>query len=688
MNTKIIITGGFILTVLILFTFSASADAINLTGKVVDSYGPVFDAAVTVRDALNDGCLNNGSCVSKNVTPNPAKTDADGNFIIRIAPPDYPKGYNITIEKDDYETKTEQVTLFDGSGDKSLGEITLRGIANIEGFISDADSGRPVDDADVTILDKGGVTDSGGRFLIENVTAGKWTLVTVEHDDYEEQKFVYNLTPGDNSLEIKLSNTYSDSDYAVNVYADYPSLIIGAGETKEFEINVKNVGRKEATFELKLLDTDKSFRYRVLNADGDEINQIYAKSGGLVKVYVEVKTPENVEKGEYKFKLKAGSGSQKSGEVSLIANVGESTGKYDFSASSMYRSKTVAAGGEVKFEVSLKNNNTDDIYRLGANAPSDWKYYVINAPGDEIAEVEVVKGSELIVYFKLEPPSDENEGEYEANLTVSSLKGKEVKVLTFQVNVRQEKKLYEIEVSSPFSKKTVMIGESIEYSINLQNKGRKKENYNLLVEGMPYGWDYKFKEASGNAPQISSVEVSADSTKNIVLQVNPPSDVGLGEYPFTVKVSGSANDTLNASIEVKGSHEMKLRIDNLYTQVDAGVKKEMLIKVQNTGLSEVRELELDVTKPEGWEVTVTPAKIPSLSPQMTAKFTLNIQAPADASIGDFKVIVKAKSQEVETDEDVIRVTVNKSSSSGYLGFAMIGGAVLILIIIFRTFGRR
>jgi len=95
-----------------------------------------------------------------------------------------------------------------------------------------------------------------------------------------------------------------------------------------------------------------------------------------------------------------------------------------------------------------------------------------------------------------------------------------------------------------------------------------------------------------------------------------------------------------------------------------------------------------VTKPEGWDVTVTPAKIPSLKPQMTAKFTLNIEAPADANIGDFKVIVKAKSQEVETDEDVIRVTVNKPSSSGYIGFAMIAAAIIILIIIFRMFGRR
>jgi len=111
MNTKIITKPCFILTVLVLFTFSTSADTINLTGKVVDSYGPVFDAKVTVRDALNDGCLNNGLCVSENVAPNPAKTDSGGNFIIRIAPPGYYVEYNITIEKDDYESEEIDITF-------------------------------------------------------------------------------------------------------------------------------------------------------------------------------------------------------------------------------------------------------------------------------------------------------------------------------------------------------------------------------------------------------------------------------------------------------------------------------------------------------------------------------------------------------------------------------------------------
>jgi len=681
MKNKTIINGYIILLVLILFSFSASAQAIKVTGTVVDFYGAVENAEVFVVDAKNSEC-ETGSCRSENATDD--ETDSNGNFEIYISPPDYDKKYNITITKEDYETKIKQVTLNSESQNQSLGEIELKGTAKVEGMIIDADSGRAIEDAFVTIMDKGNKTDESGEFIIENVTAETQTI-RIEHDDYETQNFVYDIMPGDNFFKIEISKTYTEKDYAVSAYTNYPSLIIGAGETKEFEINIKNIGKKDATYEIELLETEDDFKYRILNKEENEINKVFVKSGEVVMVYVEVKTPEKVEKGEHEFKLRVGSGND---EVTLIADVGEATGKYDFSASSMYRGKTVATGSKVTFEITLENNETDDIYHLEASVPGEWKYYITNKEGDEITEVEVVKGKTLDLYLQLEPPEDVVGGVYEPSITITSLNGNETKVLTYQVTVREEKELYDVVISSPFSKKSVMIGESIEYSITIQNDGRKKENYNLILVDLPSGWEYKFKETSGNTPQISSVEVDVGATKNVVLQVTPASDVEIGEYPFTIKVYGNANDTLNASLTIEGSHEMQLEIDNLYTQVDVGVKKQMTIKVQNTGLSELRDVELDVTAPDGWDVTATPSKIPSLKPEMTERFTMEIEAPADASVGDFKVIVKATSLEFETAEDVIRVTVNKSSSSGYLGFALIGAAIIFLIIIFRKFGRK
>ncbi len=266
MNTKTIINGGIIFTVLILLSLNASAETI-VTGTIIDSYGAVKDAKIKVFDEMNLNC-DDSTCQSSDVIPNPAATDSNGSFTIRFFPPDYNKEYNITITKEDYETKIVPITLNSTSQNQSIGKIELRGIAKVDGIIIDEESGRVIKKADVTIMDKGDTTDDGGRFLIENVTAEKWTIITVEHRDYEEQDFLYNIIPGDNSIEIKLSKMYV-KDYAASVYTNYPSLIIGVGETKDFEINIKNIGIKDATYELELKETEEYFKYRILNKDGN-----------------------------------------------------------------------------------------------------------------------------------------------------------------------------------------------------------------------------------------------------------------------------------------------------------------------------------------------------------------------------------------------------------------------------------
>jgi len=680
MNRIVIVLG-----ILILIS-GASAEFIN--GKIVDAYGEgINEVVVDAKESIPFSCTN-GTCPSSYAFPD--TTDVNGNFELGIFPPYYLITYNITLEKDYYESKKILITLDNSSENISLGDIVLVGYGTVKGKVVDFDNEGGIEDAEVTIGGMGYETESNGRFLIDGVSA-KTHIIKIEHDDYEIHTMVYDVKSGEEDYEndlgtIKLMKSLSNEDFAVSAYTNYPSLMIGPDETKDFEIIVKNVGRKDATFDISLDEMEEGWKYRVLNSEDDEIDKIFVKSGGTVSVYVEVKSPDDAGKGEHKFKVKISGGNTE--ELELVADVGESTGKYGFSASSRYRGKAVASGKEVSFEISLVNNDSDDIYKLNASVPEEWKYWIESNGGDEITEVEVLDDDSITLFFRLEPPLDAEEGIYEPGLMITSVKGKETKTLIFLATVRLERELYDVEISSPFSKKSVMIGESIEYSINIQNDGRKGENYNLIVENLPSEWEYKFKEASGNAPQISSVEVDVEETKNVVLQVTPASEVEIGEYPFKIKVSGNANDTLNATLEIEGSHEMKLEIDTLWIKAGAGTKKQVTVKVQNTGLSELRDVEIDVTGPDEWDITAAPSKITSLKPQMTEKFTLNIEPSADTGIDDYKVIVKAKSQKFETGEDVIRVTVEKSSYSGYLGFAMIGAAIIFLIIIFRKFGRK
>jgi len=661
-----------------------SAEIIKINGTVNDFYGPVGDAEIKVYDAQSYACETN-NCPSADVLSlQPIKTNANGNFQILINV-SYEKTYNITVKKEKYENTTRQITLNNNSRNLSL-EIDIRGITKVEGVVVDAESGMIVKNAEVNILDKGYRTGDNGYFIFQNVSAETHTI-TIIHDDYETQSFVYDIPQKEKFRTIKISKTWTTKDYAARIYSNFPSIIIGYEETKKFNVYVQNIGTKDATFEIQLLDTQQNFKYRILSQDNNEINKIFVQSGKTGNFYIEVKTPENINIGEYKFRVKAGSESP--AELTLITKVtAGSTGTYFFDVSSMYRGKAVKAGSEVKFEINLNNNQSADTFRLNAGVPDKWKYYITNTHGEEITEVEVTKDYSLNLLFKVNPPADEEKGTYKVNISIMSVKGRQTKTLNFEVNVRQEKEISAVEISSPYSTKSAVVGEAIEYSVSIGNDGRVKDNYNLFVEELPAGWTYKFKEGSGNSPQVQSVEVDTGATKSVVLQVNPSTDTTIGEYKFKINVYGKANATLNASILILGSNEMKLRIDDLWVTIEAGQEKETIIKVQNTGLSELRDVELDVTKPTGWEISLVPRKIVSLPPQTTGKFTLKIRPPVDAGLSDYKIIIKAKSAEVETPEDQIRVTISKSSQSSWLGYAIIGIGIILVVVIFKKFGRK
>ena len=266
MNKLIIVLG-----ILILIP-GANAEYIN--GKVIDAYGEgVNEVEVDAKESIPFSCDANDTCPSHYVLPD--TTDVNGNFELWIFPPYYPITYNITFEKDYYESKKILITLDNSSGNISLGNIVLVGYGTVKGEVVDFDNEGGICDAEITIGGDGYETESNGRFLIDGVSA-KSHIIKIEHEDYETHTMVYDIKSGEGEYEndlgtIKLMKSLSNEDFAVSAYANYPSLMIGPDETKKFEITVKNVGRKDATFDISLDETKEGWKYRILNAEDDEI---------------------------------------------------------------------------------------------------------------------------------------------------------------------------------------------------------------------------------------------------------------------------------------------------------------------------------------------------------------------------------------------------------------------------------
>jgi len=489
MNNKLTINACIFLIAFILLSFAANAEAqaIKIEGTVVDFYGAVQDCEIFVVDAISVAC-GAVPCISDGSTSD--KTDENGNFDIYIASPGYNKEYNITIKKEDYKTRVVQVTLNEESQDRSLGRINIEAAADVEFMIIDDDSGKGVEGAKIRVQDTEQKTGSDGIILIENLTSES-SKIKVIHTDYEIYEIIYDIVPGDNFFKINISKRPIRKDYAVRFHTNSSLLLIGAGGTKKFEINIENIGKNDAEFRIKLYDTE-NFNYRVLDEKEREIKEIFIERRESVKIYVEVKIPGDVKEGEYKFKLKLEPGND---EITLAAVVGEG---YGFFVSSMSREKDAAAGSKVQFEVSLKNNNRDDIYNFDAVAPKDWKYHITDMRGSEIKEIEINKGEELKLYFKLVPPADEDGGSYFPGINIKGLNGNKTKTLQFRVNINVQEHLQED--WRMFMHDSEHTGET---KTAVENPGNLKLAWEFEIKGTAYhspvvSGSYVYAAASGN----------------------------------------------------------------------------------------------------------------------------------------------------------------------------------------------
>jgi uncharacterized membrane protein len=92
--------------------------------------------------------------------------------------------------------------------------------------------------------------------------------------------------------------------------------------------------------------------------------------------------------------------------------------------------------------------------------------------------------------------------------------------------------------------------------------------------------------------------------------------------------------------------------------------------------------------PEGFTVSIDPSEISSLEPNAETKFSIIIQTTANVNAGSYYLEFKVQSDQTETSNFSLRVDVTQQTSYLTLGIAVVIGAVIALIIIFRRFGRR
>jgi len=517
---------------------------------------------------------------------------------------------------------------------------------------------------------KSTTTDTDGYFKV-TLDRDSYTFV-ISKAGYVTSTLTVNLN---SATEYSYEIDKITMKKSLSVSTTVSTLLIHDGETFTIPITVANAGDAETT--TVSVENDAGYGVSVYNSNNQLVQSISLASGSSASLSLKVVAPKDAIDTALTVKL---SGSIETEYVIYLQVVAES----DSVLSCTYSGRNVMPSESVDFSVTVENPFFyTKTFTLGLDALDNWTFYVKNAANEQINSVTLAAGESVTLHVTGTIPSDADKGDYSLSLT-ASYDGK-TESLPLTVSVKLESP--ELQITSKYPSQTVALGETTTYPITLTNPGAKQLVY-LKAEGVPNGWTVAFKTSNG--VQINSILLDSDSSESLNIEVTPSLDAQNNAYEITVTAYSdytSGKITLNANIG--GSYGLTMSVSSLYFEVSAGKMTTDVVTLTNTGYSALNNLELTIVAPSSdWNVTVTPTRVTTLDADGKTSFTLTITPPSDASPQDYLIYVKATSNEVETAQQSIRVTIKTESSYGIYGLVLLLVGVALFVVLYKKLKRK
>ena len=229
---------------------------------------------------------------------------------------------------------------------------------------------------------------------------------------------------------------------------------------------------------------------------------------------------------------------------------------------------------------------------------------------------------------------------------------------------------------------------SFEYQLNVKNDSGRNLVVGFSAAGPP-NFETSFTEQYGSQ-EINSMPVEAGQSKTVKLKVRPPTTIGAGTYPVTMKATAEdASADAKVALEIAGQPRLSLagRDGLVSSRAEAGKETSIPILITNTGTAPADEVELTSTAPSGWKIVFEPKTIDRIPPGQNKEVQALVTPPEKAVAGDYAPTLNVASRG-ETASQQFRVAVSTSTMWGIVGAGIIGIALLIMVGAVARFGRR
>jgi uncharacterized membrane protein len=319
-----------------------------------------------------------------------------------------------------------------------------------------------------------------------------------------------------------------------------------------------------------------------------------------------------------------------------------------------------------------------------SGVPSGWTATLLGG-GQPVAAAMPTTNQSVSLQLRLDVPANAAMGTQ--NLTVTA-KGGSTEI-SLPVNVTLAKELpAKLTVEPQLPSLRGNARSSFEYQVNVKNDSGR----NLVVgfsAQAPQNFETSFTEQYGSQ-ELNSMPIEAGQSKTVKLKVRPPSTIGAGTYPVTMRAtSEDVSAETKVALEIAGQPRLSLagRDGLVSSRAEAGKETTIPILVTNTGTAPAEEVELTSTAPSGWKITFEPKTIDRIPPGQNKEVQALVTPPEKAVAGDYAPTLNAASRG-ESASQQFRVAVSTSTMWGIVGAGIIAIALLIMVGAVARFGRR
>lgn len=348
---------------------------------------------------------------------------------------------------------------------------------------------------------------------------------------------------------------------------------------------------------------------------------------------------------------------------------------------SPYTKISVSPGESVDYSIDLINDSKELQNReiVIRGIPHGWNY-VLTSGGYKVGKMAVLPGERKNLSLKVDVPYQVNKGNYQFKLLAG-----DSTALALTINVA-EKGSYETELTTDQPNMQGSSTSTFTFQAKLKNRTATQQLYALVAEAAR-GWNVTFK---ADYKQVTSVELPANSTKDITVEITAPSQVEAGTYQIPVSArTNSTSANLPLEVVITGTFSMELTTPTglLSSEITAGDQKKIELVVRNTGSSLLSGVNLNASTPSGWSVTFEPKKIDRLLPGKDEQVFATVKADKKAIPGDYVLNMEAQTPET-TSKAVFRMSVETPLLWGWIGILIVVAALGSVFYLFRKYGRR